>query len=243
MIMQNNKVLNLLLEFGLTEYEAKTLTTLFNFVEADAPHISRNAEIPKTRIYDVLEKLKERGLVLEVYGRPKRYKVIDPNEIFKYLMEDKQKHLSVLDKQVKDILSKDNWTAQVNTVQEKILQVKSMKDYNKILSQEFEEAEKTITGFTRFDDRVDAFKSIYDKPEVSVNLISKPMVKSYDLPANFKVQEKEHTMDAFIVDKDKVIMSLNDLSTPKETYHLTIFKNNPSLTKAITSHFEDYWTI
>lgn len=241
--MQNNKVLNLLLEFGLTEYEAKTLTTLFNFVEADAPHISRNAEIPKTRIYDVLEKLKERGLVLEVYGRPKRYKVIDPNEIFKYLMEDKQKHLSVLDKQVKDILSKDNWAAQVNTVQEKILQVKSMKDYNKILSQEFEEAEKTITGFTRFDDRVDAFKSIYDKPEVSVNLISKPMVKSYDLPANFKVQEKEHTMDAFIVDKDKVIMSLNDLSTPKETYHLTIFKNNPSLTKAITSHFEDYWTI
>ena len=241
--MQNNKVLNLLLEFGLTEYEAKTITTLFNFVEADAPHISRNAEIPKTRIYDVLEKLKERGLVLEVYGRPKRYKVIDPNEIFKYLMEDKQKHLSVLDKQVKDILSKDNWTAQVNTVQEKILQVKSMKDYNKILSQEFEEAEKTITGFTRFDDRVDAFKSIYDKPEVSVNLISKPMVKSYDLPANFKVQEKEHTMDAFIVDKDKVIMSLNDLSTPKETYHLTIFKNNPSLTKAITSHFEDYWTI
>lgn len=241
--MQNNKVLNLLLDFGLTEYEAKTLTTLFNFVEADAPHISRNAEIPKTRIYDVLEKLKERGLVLEVYGRPKRYKVIDPNEIFKYLMEDKQKHLSVLDKQVKDILSKDNWTAQVNTVQEKILQVKSMKDYNKILSQEFEDAEKTITGFTRFDERVDAFKSIYDKPEVSVNLISKPMVKSYDLPANFKVQEKEHTMDAFIVDKDKVIMSLNDLSTPKETYHLTIFKNNPSLTKAITSHFDDYWTI
>ena len=239
--MQNNKVLNLLLEFGLTEYEAKTLTTLFNFVEADAPHISRNAEIPKTRIYDVLEKLKERGLVLEVYGRPKRYKVIDPNEIFKYLMEDKQKHLSVLDKQVKDILSKDNWTAQVNTVQEKILQVKSMKDYNKILSQEFEDAEKTITGFTRFDERVDAFKSIYDKPEVSVNLISKPMVKSYDLPANFKVQEKEHTMDAFIVDKDKVIMSLNDLSTPKETYHLTIFKNNPSLTKAIASHFDDYW--
>lgn len=241
--MQNNKVLNLLLDFGLTEYEAKTLTTLFNFVEADAPHISRNAEIPKTRIYDVLEKLKERGLVLEVYGRPKRYKVIDPNEIFKYLMEDKQKHLSVLDKQVKDILSKDNWTAQVNTVQEKILQVKSMKDYNKILSQEFEDAEKTITGFTRFDERVDAFKSIYDKPEVSVNLISKPMVKSYDLPANFKVQEKEHTMDAFIVDKDKVIMSLNDLSTPKETYHLTIFKNNPSLTKAIASHFDDYWTI
>lgn len=239
--MQNNKILSLLLDFGLTEYEAKTLTTLFNFVEADAPHISRNAEIPKTRIYDVLEKLKERGLVLEVYGRPKRYKVIEPNEIFKYLMDEKQKHLSVLDKQVKDILSKDNWLSQVNSVQEKILQVKSIKDYNKILSQEFEGAEKSITGFTHYDDRVDAFKSIYDKPEVSVNLISRPMAKDYDLPKNFKIQEKEHSMDAFIIDKDKVIMSLNDLSTPKETYHLTILKNNPSLTKAIASHFDDYW--
>ena len=79
------------MDFGLTEYEARTLTTLFNFVEADAPHISRNAEIPKTRIYDVLEKLKEKGLILEVYGRPKRYKVIDPNEIFKQLIDNKKK--------------------------------------------------------------------------------------------------------------------------------------------------------
>ncbi len=239
--MQNNKVLSLLLDFGLTEYEAKTLTTLFNFVEADAPHISRNAEIPKTRIYDVLERLKERGLVLEVYGRPKRYKVIEPNEIFKYLMDEKQKEFSVLSKQVKDILSKDNWKAQIDSVQEKILQVKSIKDYNKILSQEFEGAEKEITGFTCFDDRVDAFKPIYDKPDVSVKLISTPMLKDYELPDNFTVLEKNHTMDAFILDKNKVILSLNDLSTPKDTYHLTILKNNPSLTKAITTHFEDYW--
>jgi len=239
--MQNNKVLNLLLEFGLTEYEAKTLTTLFNFVEADAPHISRNAEIPKTRIYDVLEKLQSRGLVLEVYGRPKRYKVIDPNDIFKQLMDEKQKQLGILDKQVKDILSKENWMAQVNSIQEKILQVKSIKDYNKILSQEFENAEKGITGFTHFDDRVEAFRSIYEKPEVSVNLISKPLTKEYDLPLNFKLQEKDHSMDAFVIDNDKVIMSLNDLSTPKETYHLTILKNNPSLTKALTTHFNEYW--
>lgn len=241
--MQNNKILSLLLEFGLTEYEAKTLTTLFNFVEADAPHISRNAEIPKTRIYDVLEKLKERGLVLEVYGRPKRYKVIEPNEIFKYLMEQKQKELSGLDSQVKDILSKDNWLAHVTSAQEKILQVRNIKDYNKLLSQEFECAEKGITGFTKYDDRIDAFKSIYDKPEITVQLISKPLAKDYNLPSNFKIQERDHTMDAFVIDNNEVVMSLNDLSTPKETYHLTILKNNPSLTKAITTHFNDYWKI
>ncbi|MFA5746322.1 MAG: helix-turn-helix domain-containing protein [archaeon] len=239
--MQNSKILSLLLDFGLTEYEARTLTTLFNFVEADAPHISRNAEIPKTRIYDVLDKLKEKGLVLEVYGRPKKYKVIDPTEIFKYLLDAKQNQLSVLDKHVKEVLSKEIWAGQVNGAQEKILQVKSLKDYNKLLSQEFEGAKKEITGFTHFDERIDAFKSIYDKPDLAVKLISKPNTKQYDLPKNFTMQEREHSMDAFIIDKNKVVMSLNDLSMPKETYHLTILKNNPSLMKALTSHFDDYW--
>lgn len=239
--MQNSKILSLLLDFGLTEYEAKTLTTLFNFVEADAPHISRNAEIPKTRIYDVLEKLKEKGLVLEVYGRPKKYKVIDPNEIFKYLIDNKQRELSVLDKQVKDVLSKETWANQVSGVQEKILQVKNIKDYNKLLSQEFEGAKKEITGFTNIDDRVDAFKPVSEMPEINVKLISKPITKDFDLPKNFSIQEKEHSMDAFIIDKNKVVMSLNDLSSPKETYHLTILKNNPSLTKALLTHFDDYW--
>ena len=239
--MQNSKILSLLLDFGLTEYEARTLTTLFNFVEADAPHISRNAEIPKTRIYDVLDKLKEKGLVLEVYGRPKKYKVIEPNEIFKYLLDVKQSQLTVLDKQVKDVLSKETWFNQINSVQEKILQVKNIKDYNKLLSQEFEGAKKEITGFTHFDERIDAFKSIYDRPELCVRLISKPNTKDHEIPKNFTMQEREHSMDAFIIDKNKVVMSLNDLSTPKETYHLTILKNNPSLVKAITSHFDDYW--
>jgi len=239
--MQNSKILSLLLDFGLTEYEARTLTTLFNFVEADAPHISRNAEIPKTRIYDVLDKLKEKGLVLEVYGRPKKYKVIEPNEIFKYLLDSKQKELSVLDRQVKDVLSKETWAGQVSGAQEKILQVKNIKDYNKLLSQEFETAKKEISGFTHFDERVDAFKSIYDRPELNVKLISKPIAKDHDLPKHFNIQEKEHSMDTFIIDKNKVVMSLNDLSTPKETYHLTILKNNPSLTKALLSHFDDYW--
>ena len=239
--MQNSKILSLLLDFGLTEYEARTLTTLFNFVEADAPHISRNAEIPKTRIYDVLDKLKEKGLVLEVYGRPKKYKVIEPNEIFKYLIDNKQKELSVLDKQVKDVLSKETWASQVNGAQEKILQVKNIKDYNKLLSLEFETAKKEITGFTYLDERIDAFKPVSEMPEVNVKLISKPITRDLDLPKNFTIQEKDHSMDAFIIDKNKVVMSLNDLSTPKETYHLTILKNNPSLTKALLTHFDDYW--
>lgn len=238
--MHNSRIMNLLSQLGLTEYESRTLTTLFDLYEADAPDISRNAEIPKTRVYDVLEKLKEKGLVLEVYGRPKKYKVIDPEDIFKNLLDKKQKEFRDLDKQVKDILVKETWKNHV-VAQEKLLQVRNLKDYNKLLSQEFESAKNQINGFTHLDSRFDAFDDVKEKSNLDVKLITKPNVKEFEIPKNFQIKEKDHSMDAYVIDNNKIIMSLNDLSAPKEVYHLTVLKNNPSLTKAITTHFDQYW--
>jgi hypothetical protein len=48
-------------------------------------------------------------------------------------------------------------------------------------------------------------------------------------------------MDAFVLDKKKVIMALNDLSSPKKAYNLTVLENNPTLANALLSHFKDYW--
>jgi sugar-specific transcriptional regulator TrmB len=238
--MLNNKIIELLLDLGLTEYEARTLSTLFKLHEADAPNISRNAEIPKTRVYDVLEKLKTKGLVLEVYGRPKKYKVIDPNEIFNTLLDSKKKNLDVLNNQVKTVLIKENWTNYIGS-QEKILQVKNLNDYNKLLSQELDSAKKEINGFTFMDDRVDAFKNVFTNPDLNIKLISKPLSRKHNFPDHVTVQEKEHSMDAFVIDQNKVVMSLNDLSLPKNAYHLTVLQNNPSLTKALLNHFHNDW--
>ncbi len=236
----NGKIFNLLLDLGLTEYEARTVNTLFKFREADAPHISRNAEIPKTRIYDVLEKLKSKGIVLEVYGRPKKYKIIDPKEVFKNLFDIKRKDLDLINKNIENVLFKENWANHIVS-EEKILQVKNLNDYNKLLSQELQSADKEIIGLTHFDERSDAFKDTFVNEDLKVKLITKPLTKSYDFPDHVEIQEKEHSMDAFVVDKNKVIMSLNNLTVPKKTYHFTVLQNNPSLTKAIVSHFDDYW--
>ena len=238
--MLNNKIIDLLLSLGLTEYESRTLSTLFKFNESDAPNISRNAEIPKTRVYDVLDKLKAKGLVLEVYGRPKKYRVIDANEIFNSLLESKRKDLDILNNNVKDILIKENWNSYIGT-DEKILQVKNIGDYNKLLAQELNCAKKEIFGFTHLDDRSDAFKTVFTNPKLNIKLITKPSSKKHNIPKHVEIQEQEHSMDAFVVDKNKVIMSLNDLVKPKNMYHLTVLKNNPSLTKALLNHFDSYW--
>ncbi len=239
--MKDNYLVSLLKELNLTEYEAKALVTLFKFSESDAPTISRNSEIPKTRIYDVLDKLKERGFVLEVYKSPKTYKIVNPDEIFKGLLDLKQNDLLSLSKKVDEVVLNANWSSYVSKTPEKVLQVNNLKDYNKFLSQEFETVKKELHGFTNIDDRIDSLKSVYNNKDISVNILTNPITKIHDFPKHFSVQETNHSMDAFVIDRSKVIMALNDVSSPKKAYNLTVLENNPSLANALLSHFNDYW--
>lgn len=240
--MNDNNLILLLKDLNLTEYEAKALVTLFKFSEADAPTISRNSEIPKTRIYDVLSRLQNRGYVIEVYKSPKTYKIINPEEIFKGLLKTREKELSVLTRKVDEVITNysSGWGTSMETP-EKVLQVNNIKDYNKFLAQEFETAKQEILGFTNLDDRIESLKSVFTNKNISVNILTNPIKRSYDLPKHISVQETKHTMDAFVLDKKKVIMALNDLHSPKKAYNLTVLENNPTLTKALLSQFDIYW--
>ncbi len=239
--MKDNYLVSLLKELNLTEYEAKALVTLFKFSESDAPTISRNSEIPKTRIYDVLDKLKEKGYVLEVYKSPKTYKIINPDEIFKGLLDSKKNELLNLSKKVDEVVLNTTWSSYATNTPEKVLQVNNLKDYNKFLSQEFESAQKEIHGFTNLDERIDSLKSVFTNKNLNVSILTNPVTKLHEIPKHVSVQETNHSMDAFVVDKKKVIMALNDLSSPKKAYNLTVLENNPTLANALLSHFKDYW--
>jgi sugar-specific transcriptional regulator TrmB len=239
--MKDNYLVSLLKELNLTEYEAKALVTLFKFSESDAPTISRNSEIPKTRIYDVLDRLKEKGFVLEVYKSPKTYKIVNPEEIFKGLLDLKQNELLNLSKKVDDVILNSTWSSYANSNPEKVLQVNNIKDYNKFLSQEFETAEKEIHGFTNLDERIDSLKSVFTNKNLSINILTNPVTKIHEIPKHVTIQETNHSMDAFVLDKKKVIMALNDLSSPKKAYNLTVLENNHSLANALLAHFKDYW--
>ncbi|MDD3177994.1 MAG: helix-turn-helix domain-containing protein [Candidatus ainarchaeum sp.] len=239
--MKDTSIVSLLRDLNLTEYEAKALTTLFKFSESDAPTISRNSQIPKTRIYDVLDKLKAKGLVLEVYKSPKTFKVINPNEIFSQLIDSKKKEFDLLSKKVDDVVANKNWDVELSSNKEKILQVNNLNDYNKYLSQELNSAEKEVLGFTHIDQRIDSLKSLIPRDNLGIKILTNPMTKVHNLPKHFSVQEINHSMDAFVLDKHKVIMALTDLSEAKKSYHLTVLENNLSLANALSTHFNSYW--
>ncbi|HEX3043698.1 MAG TPA: helix-turn-helix domain-containing protein [Bacillota bacterium] len=73
---------NDLIELGFTDYEAKAYIALLQKNPATAYEIAKNAAIPTSKIYEVLIKLAEKGVISEFEENTKRkYIPMDPEEM------------------------------------------------------------------------------------------------------------------------------------------------------------------
>ena len=84
---------SVLQEFGLTENEANVYLTLLRLGSATASEIAQKTNIHRINIYDILERLQERGLVSYVMvGKRKNYEATEPKRILE-IEEDKIKNI------------------------------------------------------------------------------------------------------------------------------------------------------
>ena len=80
--------IEILKELGLTMYEAQAYVTLTSLISSNATEISEKADIPRSKIYDVLKKLHEKEYIEIEDGRPLTYNVKSPVEV---LSREKEK--------------------------------------------------------------------------------------------------------------------------------------------------------
>lgn len=66
----------LLEQLGLSQYEAASYVALLRLGKGTAREISETADVPRTRIYDAVERLQERGLVDVQHASPKLFRPI-----------------------------------------------------------------------------------------------------------------------------------------------------------------------
>lgn len=74
----------------LTEYERRALAELLSLGRTTAPNLSEATDIPKARIYGVLDELADRGFVKVIPGRPKQYQPRSPEEIVERAEENRR---------------------------------------------------------------------------------------------------------------------------------------------------------
>ncbi len=238
----DSETYSLLEKLGLTEYEAKTLGTLFNLKEAEAPEISRTAQVPKTRVYDVLEKLMQKNLIIEINGRPKLYRAVEAQKAIDLLILGKKIQFDELQKEA--IIVKDNIIESTDKEEggEKVMKVKDKQDFERILGQELLKANKSIQGLTEITDEHDiihdALMRAKDK-NVTIKLLNSTISKR--LKNCSEVRQFNHGLNAFIIDGKKVVMAISDFKKDRPDYHFTIMNDHLPMANALTHYFDNYW--
>lgn len=78
----DQKTWNSLKTIGLTDYEATTYLALTSMISGTATEISMASKVPRSRIYDILKGMARKGFVEIERGRPLKYNVVPPSEVF-----------------------------------------------------------------------------------------------------------------------------------------------------------------
>jgi HTH-type transcriptional regulator, sugar sensing transcriptional regulator len=241
--LADSDTFELLERLGLTEYEAKTLSTLFRLKESQAPNISRTAQVPKTRVYDVLEKLIKKDLLIEIKGRPKLYRAIDPQKAIDLLINYKKDQLNELESEATKL--KDDLVLYTNQDEkgEKVMKVKDKQDFERILGQELLKATTSIHGLTEITDEHDIIHDALSKANdknIKIKLLnSYPSKKLQD---SGEIRHLNHGLNAFIIDNKKVVLAISDFKQNKPDYHFTILNEHEAIANALTHYFDAHWT-
>lgn len=67
---------------GLTEYETQTYVALTSLISGNATEISAAANVPRSKVYQVLKNLAKKGFIEMSRGKPITFTVIPPHEVF-----------------------------------------------------------------------------------------------------------------------------------------------------------------
>lgn len=98
------EVLKLLTNLGFTTYEAKTYVALLQQSPLTGYAVARVSGVPRSKIYEVLGKLVERGDVLVSYGEPVQYTPKPPEELIESRRHLIEQQLAAAEKGLEDFL-------------------------------------------------------------------------------------------------------------------------------------------
>jgi len=80
-----------LMRLGMSEYEAKAYLATVVLGEGTIKEISDESKVPRSRAYDVMERLLDKGFVELGNSNPRCYRANDPAEVFGHLIEGMEK--------------------------------------------------------------------------------------------------------------------------------------------------------
>jgi len=249
-----------LINVGLTQYEARTYYVLLQKNEIKATQLSKLADVPRTRIYEVLNNLNSKGFCVDIPGKVKKFKAISPQFAFTDLIESyeldlgkKREAIAELSEELQPIydLSKDrdnNWDnleviLERNHILEKINEIGSSAQ-SEILTMN---KAPYATNFERAIERGKAdyfqglnYKFIAEKSDMRNPSYCRFMELWEKNGAEIRVVE-EVPIKLVIFDRKQVILSLSN-DPGKANKFTSMYIDNLDMAKMYVKTFELYFS-
>ena len=177
-MMFDEKMISSLQKLGLTNYCAKSYIVITNFGPIDATSIAKEAGIPRTKIYDVLNKLEEEEWVTVDHGRPMLFTARDPRNII-------DEHRSTLFTEIDSLLSEMSmmYDQQIKKEIPKVWLIHGKDNITAKLLDMVSKARKNVMmlGDIYFPEEVESLKSMIQKAKknsISFRIIASGVIKT-----------------------------------------------------------------
>lgn len=124
-MVDNSSIIQEMKTLGLSEYEIKAYLSLLEKNPLNGYNLSKESGIPRSRIYEVLDMLKNKGMVFEeIRDKATVYYPLEPKLLISKLEKNFTQTLSNIDKYINDIFSKDEERSQLTILEgrEKIIE-------------------------------------------------------------------------------------------------------------------------
>lgn len=138
--MTMNALIESLQQLGLTSYEAKVLIALTQYGSATAADIHALSGIPRSAVYGVITKLRDKGIIETQNTKPMRYKSIDPDKVIDVLKEDYEKAVRYSQEHLEEIYHAVSGQAEEDAV----WNISGVKNVNDKIIQMLESAREEI---------------------------------------------------------------------------------------------------
>lgn len=251
--------LNLLIQVGFTETQAKLYLTLINIGKTDAKTLSKQANVPRQATYRALGELQERGLVEKIISLPQEYKAVPLQDGLAIMIKEKASAYQKMTNEVREFLEKyqEQQEApaeekfQISIVEGKETIIKKSKQCTNNLTDEMcilttyqrwthikmemcEEVEEALK-------RGVEYRVIVEKPATDI-VFPKEFKKILLNPQyQMRMVSDRLKMNACLFDEKMASFSLYPSRTLTETP--MIWTNHPSLLVGFRDHFENLWCI
>lgn len=220
-MMDMQSVVEKLQRIGLTEYEAKVYLCLLKDRMNGATKLSIKSGVPRTKVYQVLDSLGQKGWIKIYSGIPLLFRAADPNEIFTKVKEDYGDFLTSVQTKLE---------YEVSEMREKFI-IQKFDIGLPVLKNELKKA-KTIWLANATNDLLKKISESFNKA-AQIQVVLFPGEKKFEMPnANFRVAEmeivsliygQEVPSTSIVLDEERIFTVIQDPVDKKFIVHEMLY--------------------